>query len=84
MFSKPDSTQFLNHEVGIKCGVGWALAPTHQTKAVSLEMGAGTGQRRECLQRAGWVQGLLSSGSYQSLYVYESPIIHLCVRACSL
>lgn len=41
MFSKPDSTVFLNHEVDIKCGVGWALVPTNQTEAVSLEMGAG-------------------------------------------
>lgn len=41
MFSKPDSTVFLNHEVDIKRGVGWPLVPTNQTEAVSLEMGAG-------------------------------------------
>lgn len=31
----------------LSVGLGWALAPTNQTKTVSLEIGAGTGQRWE-------------------------------------
>lgn len=37
------------------------------------------GGRGGCLQRASWVPGLLSSGSYPSLYMYEQLIMCLCV-----
>lgn len=81
MFSKPDSTVFLNHEVDIKRGVGWALVPTNQTEAVSLEMGAGAIHLDSLSSRKELHDGVLF---YMCTCVRAALDVSVCTYVCVL